>query len=170
MAEYRGRSIFGNGSKRDLQKPSEVALPQVLEHEPFHEPDYSQGDSTETAVHRMYGQKRSPQPDSEDHLTLLAEAITKMPLNDIANDILKLTYGEMVQLCEEMWSVAGSKPFNKDTLPKVIHAWALFKKTGEKPEVPITNGPDIKKEPFPKIIRAQKGGVDSDKDAEQTED
>lgn len=132
--------IFDRGNN-GTQKPAQLP---AIDYDPHQEPDYD-SHLPETEVHKYYGRgdRTSPPPHSEEHLTLLAEAITKMPLNDIANDFLKLTYGEMVQMVQEIWKVSGERPLDIDTLPKVMHAWATFKKTGEMPEAPVSS--EVKK-------------------------
>jgi hypothetical protein len=55
----------------------------------------------------------------------LEEQIARRPIDEIAGLIRRLTYGEMIELAEELWKaqIQGSE-ISKDRLPGLFHRWS----------------------------------------------
>jgi hypothetical protein len=50
------------------------------------------------------------------------------PLDDIDNLLRALTYGEMIELAEEMWKARGDGEITLETLPAVLHRWSTTRR------------------------------------------
>jgi hypothetical protein len=46
------------------------------------------------------------------------------PLDEIADITRSLTYGEMIDLADELWTAAGGAEMTPKTLPAILHRWA----------------------------------------------
>jgi hypothetical protein len=56
----------------------------------------------------------------------LAEALDPRPIDEIAALMRALTYGDMIELSEGIWSAqAEGLDWSKDTLPSVLHRWSI---------------------------------------------
>jgi hypothetical protein len=59
------------------------------------------------------------------NLQRLAEALDRRPIAEIAALMRTLTYGDMIELAEEIWDARPETlDFSKDTLPNVLHRWS----------------------------------------------
>jgi hypothetical protein len=58
------------------------------------------------------------------NLAKLEKALSRSPLDEIALLVQALTYGEMMELAEEMWKVKGEDEVTQDALPGMLHRWA----------------------------------------------
>ena len=64
--------------------------------------------------------------EREHALQKLAEALDRRPIDEIATLIRALTYGDMIELAEGLWSAqAEGLDWSKDTLPSVLHRWSI---------------------------------------------
>jgi hypothetical protein len=54
----------------------------------------------------------------------LADALSRNRFDEIAGIISALTYVEMIEFASGLWSLRGWKEVNRETLPKILHAWA----------------------------------------------
>lgn len=57
-------------------------------------------------------------------LTELETALTRNRLDEIAEKVCALTYGEMIELAEAIWKAKGEAEITQATLPAVIHQWS----------------------------------------------
>jgi len=56
------------------------------------------------------------------------------PLDDIANMLRAITYGEMIELAGELWRERGEGDIDLKTLPAIFHLWSTKRAiTAEKP-------------------------------------
>ncbi len=126
--------ILGNNGRKDTpnngntpRQPIErVKLPEPHEHNR----EFYGG-------HAEYERPAAYEPDSDgiDHneikrLDALAEAIKKLPLDNIAEMTLKLSYGDMMLFAEGLWGEANVPEITKESLPQVLHNWAKAKVNG----------------------------------------
>ena len=64
------------------------------------------------------------------NLQRLAEALDRRPIDEIAALMRGLTYGDMIELAESIWSARPENlDFSKDTLPNLLHRWSSSRKT-----------------------------------------
>jgi hypothetical protein len=55
----------------------------------------------------------------------LEEQIARRPIDEIAAVIRRLTYGEMMELAEELWKAqTQGSDISKDSLPGLLHRWS----------------------------------------------
>jgi hypothetical protein len=55
----------------------------------------------------------------------LEEQIMLRPIDEIAALIRRLTYGEMIELAEELWEAqTQGSDLSKDSLPGLLHRWS----------------------------------------------
>jgi hypothetical protein len=54
----------------------------------------------------------------------LADALSRNRFDEIAEIISALTYAEMIEFAGGLWSLRGGREIDRETLPKVLHAWA----------------------------------------------
>jgi hypothetical protein len=54
----------------------------------------------------------------------LADALRRNRFDEIAELISALTYAEMIEFAGGLWSLRSGEKVNRETLPKVLHAWA----------------------------------------------
>jgi hypothetical protein len=54
----------------------------------------------------------------------LANALNYNRLDEIAEIVRALTYGELIEFAGGLWSRRGKGEVNGETLPKILHAWA----------------------------------------------
>jgi hypothetical protein len=60
------------------------------------------------------------------NLQRLAEALDPRPIDEIAALMRALTYGDMIELAEGIWSAqVEGLDWSKDTLPSVLHRWSI---------------------------------------------
>lgn len=108
-------SYFGNG-KRKLEMPVAANLP------------------VPTEVHDYYGgvpfTENAPQ-NFEPDITKMAEAISKLPLDEIAKSICDLTYEEHMTLSTDLAELLNIPKVDRNTIATNLHIWAKRKKDGE---------------------------------------
>jgi hypothetical protein len=64
--------------------------------------------------------------DTSGNLQTINEQPTQEPLDSIANLILGLSYGQMIELCEAMWKGhPENSPVIQERLPPLLHRWAM---------------------------------------------
>ncbi len=75
--------------------------------------------------HEMSEPRDDDPPHPNVSLAKLADKLSERPLPDIAEKILKLTYGEMLELTEMLSKITGDKwSPNPDAFAKLFHDWA----------------------------------------------
>ena len=72
--------------------------------------------------------RTSTVPSSQQGLIVKMDEFEKAlnkhdPIGDIAVIIGKLTYGEMVQLADELWKAVPETALTSESLPAALHAW-----------------------------------------------
>jgi hypothetical protein len=55
----------------------------------------------------------------------LATALSRNRFDEIAEIVRALTYAEMLEFAGGLWSLRGEAEVNGETLPKILHAWAM---------------------------------------------
>jgi FtsZ-interacting cell division protein YlmF len=64
------------------------------------------------------------------NLQRLAEALDRRPIDEIAALVRALTYGDMIELAEEIWRVQPqSLDMSKDALPRILYRWSTSRST-----------------------------------------
>jgi hypothetical protein len=59
------------------------------------------------------------------NLQRLAEVLDRRPIDEIAALVRALTYGDMIELAEEIWRVQPqSLEMSKDALPRILYRWS----------------------------------------------
>jgi hypothetical protein len=56
-----------------------------------------------------------------------AEPLERQTIDEIAELLRTLTYGEMIELAEGLWD-SRSLDISRDTLPALLHRWAIARK------------------------------------------
>ena len=68
--------------------------------------------------------------DRNVNLQRLAEALDRRPIDEIAALVRALTYGDMIELAEEIWRVQPqSLDMSKDALPRILYRWSSSRST-----------------------------------------
>ena len=130
MANGR-KDLTNNGNTpRQVQVVERVKLPEPHEHNR----EFYGG-------HANYERPAAYEPHHDEidnhemkRLDALAEAIKKLPLDNIAEMTLKLTFGDMMLFAEGLWNEANVPEITKENLPQVLHNWAKAKANGDKDE------------------------------------
>jgi hypothetical protein len=83
-----------------------------------------------------------PLPDEEDamvspvSLRKFQEQLDRNCLDEIALLMLALTYGEMIELADAIWSAQPEgSAITKDNLPTLLHRWSKSRSTGRSPDL-----------------------------------
>ncbi len=65
--------------------------------------------------------------DTSRNLRPIEKQPKQDPLDHIANLVLGLRYGQMIELCEAMWRGLpdDNAPVTKEKLPALLHRWAI---------------------------------------------
>jgi hypothetical protein len=58
----------------------------------------------------------------------LAEPLQRQTIEEIAALLRTLTYGEMIELAEGLWEARPLTDFSKDSVPALLHRWAMSRK------------------------------------------
>jgi len=99
--------------------PGESARTRVTE---FKEPDTLIISTGDTQSRERYPTKT----DTSQNLRTMKEQTAQEPLDDIANLLLALSYGRMIELCDAMWSGhPKNAPLTQEKLPQLLHRWAV---------------------------------------------
>jgi hypothetical protein len=70
--------------------------------------------------------RQSAKADTSGNLKTIKEQPAQQPLDDIAELILGLSYGQMIELCDAMWKGHPQKsPVTQERLPSLLHRWAM---------------------------------------------
>ena len=73
-------------------------------------------------------------PDRGVNLRRLAEQLERRPMDEIAALIRSLTYGEMIEFAEGLWTTQPEgSVISKDNLPSLLHRWAMSLKPKSTP-------------------------------------
>jgi hypothetical protein len=67
-------------------------------------------------------------PEIAPHVNLLKleSELSRNPLNEIATMMRALTYGEMMELAQEIWKIRPEgEGVSQDTLPMLLHRWSV---------------------------------------------
>jgi hypothetical protein len=60
------------------------------------------------------------------NLQRLAEQLERRPVDEIAALMRALTYGEMIELAEGLWSAQpDGSAISKDNMPSLLHRWSM---------------------------------------------
>lgn len=77
-------------------------------------------------------------PDLRGHVDYESDAEfrceQKSHIDQVAEISLKLTYGEMIELAEDIWKHCPEGGITKDNLPSVLHRWATARRKDGEPE------------------------------------
>lgn len=57
-----------------------------------------------------------------------ADALARNPSEEIAEILRSLTYAEMIELTGGLWRLRGEAGVNRETLPRMLYAWARQRK------------------------------------------
>jgi hypothetical protein len=79
------------------------------------------------AADREQGEQGEGHVDAARNVNLqrLAEQLERHPIDEIAALIRALTYGEMIELAEGLWTAQrDGSDVSKDSLPGVLHRWS----------------------------------------------
>jgi hypothetical protein len=68
--------------------------------------------------------------DRNVNLQRLAEALDRRPIDEIAALVRALTYGDMIELAEEIWRAQPENlDMSKDALPRILYRWSSSRST-----------------------------------------
>jgi hypothetical protein len=75
-------------------------------------------------------ERRLPVTQAERQLVVrrTAEPLERQTIDEIAEMLRTLTYGEMIELAEGLWDVRPQTDLSKDSLPTLLHRWAMSRK------------------------------------------
>ena len=75
-------------------------------------------------------ENRPPAKYAEHPLVVrgVAEPLERQTIDSIAELLRTLTYGEVIELSEGLWDVRPQTDLSKDSLPALLHRWAMSRK------------------------------------------
>jgi hypothetical protein len=110
--EVNRRSRFARGTtESDFEGP----LPSSIKPDGFH--CYWRGGCDREALCEGEGECIGVDPP-------LANALNRNRIDEFAEIVRALTYGELIEFACGLWSLRGKREVNGETLPKILHAWA----------------------------------------------
>jgi hypothetical protein len=81
-------------------------------------------------------ERSTPKTDTLQNLKTTKKQPTQEPLDHIANLVLGLRYGQMIELCNAMWK---SRPeyssVTQEKLPSLLHGWAMSRSKKASPSL-----------------------------------
>src|SRR5947209_14248859 len=113
-----------NGHPRNLDQPGEEVMPPVSRSDC----DSSRHDTSPESATRgdrsctCHPDDSPPVPCAQKYA--FSECVAADRLGHIASLIRSLTYGEMMELCDELWACRGDG-LEEQGLPKAFHRWAV---------------------------------------------
>ncbi len=108
------------------EKPKESILPVIRNMAPIE----SERQSFERQVQQYEEPRESRDKELLRQLDMKLQQqepdndLSRDPVDNIASDVLGLTYGEMIRVAEGLWKAANTDKITLETLPKVLHDWA----------------------------------------------
>jgi|SRR5882672_3111994 len=65
-----------------------------------------------------------PRPEPSIDLGKIEAALARKPLDEIAEKIRALTYGDMIEFAEAIWRVNAGMEITQEALPAALHRWS----------------------------------------------
>ena len=126
--DYRPKKWRPNQIERDnTEHPVDAKYTEHLIDEDAIEHTVEEDDTGNSAANELRQDDDSPRPLNSAAVDLrkLEEDPGRCPLDEIADALRTLTYGEMLELAESMWKAnAEGSNLTESGLPAVLHRWS----------------------------------------------